>query len=203
MNRSKSTISHGKLKELMKEHIGEPTDDSMEVTDHIFTTKLYLDFFVALGKETARLNSMAAALSAESQWKLGKHKAHLFGTALENAFSYAKRAGDKALDGSKLSSAITGKWPGVKLEPSPLQVEPSLSVKGEQRTPVKGERGKLKFEPVVKAELCQVKQELAESTAQQSGPRCLTSPARILQLYQLQFSASETPSKKVKVDLHV
>ena len=206
--RAKSTISLGRLQELMKEHIGEPTDEWMEGED--VTIKLYLDFFLALAQETARLNPVAVAVCADSLWKLGKNKAHLFGTALENAFSYAKRAGDKALDGSKLTSevrqlyiAITGKWPGVKLEPSPLQVEPSLSVKEEQITPVKGEPGKLKGEPVVKEELCQVKQELAQSKAEQSCPRCLTSPARILQLYQVQFSASETPSKKPKVDLHV
>ena len=127
--RAKSTISLGRLQELMKEHIGEPTDDWMESEDDNLTIKLYLNFFVALAQETARLNAVAVAQSAESLWKLGKHKSHLFGTALENAFSYAKKAGDKAVDGSKLTSevrqlyiAITGKWPGVKLEP----LEPSL-----------------------------------------------------------------------------
>ena len=68
---------------------------------------------------------------------------------------------------------------------------------------MKEEPGKVKGEPVVKAELCQVKKELAPIKAEQSGSRCLTSPARILQLYQVQCSASETPSKKVKVDIKV
>ena len=66
---------------------------------------------------------------------------------------------------------------------------------------MKEEPGKVKGEPVVQAELCQVKQELAPIKAEQSGSRCLTSPARILQLYQVQDPwASETPSKKVKVE---
>ena len=39
--RSKCTISQSRLQELMKEHIGDPTDDWMEVTDHCCTLKLY------------------------------------------------------------------------------------------------------------------------------------------------------------------
>ena len=112
--------------------------------------------------------------------------------------------------------AMTGQWPGVEPEPSPVKVEPSLSVKKEAMTtasvqkeamtPVKVMPGRLKDEPVVKAELGQGKEELAQSKAQPSGLRCLTSPAKILQLYQVQFSSSkdpaaESPSKKVKVDI--
>ena len=86
-DRAKSTISLEKLQEIMKEHIAEPTDDWMEVTDQSLLIKLYLPFFVALGQETARINGVAVAQSAESLWKLGKHKSHLFGAALESAVS--------------------------------------------------------------------------------------------------------------------
>ena len=83
--RVSSTISLGRLQELMKEHIGEPTDDWTEGEDDNATTKLYLNFALALAQETARLNPVAVAVRADSLWRLGKNKAHLFGTALENA----------------------------------------------------------------------------------------------------------------------
>ena len=68
MTKTKSTRNLSTLSELMKKHIGEPTDEWMESsTDHIFTIKLYLPFFVAAGQETARLNSVAVARVAEEQ----------------------------------------------------------------------------------------------------------------------------------------
>ena len=112
---------------------------------------------MALAQETARLNSVAAGLSAESLWKLGKHESNLFGTALENAFSYVKIAGDKAVDGTKLCPEVrqvylgmTGKWLGNKKEPSPCKVEPGLSVKAEATQPMKEEPGTVKGVPVGK-----------------------------------------------------
>ena len=48
--KTESTVSFSSLEELMKRHIGEPTDEWMESsTDRIFTIKLYKDFFVAAG----------------------------------------------------------------------------------------------------------------------------------------------------------
>ena len=105
-SRAESTISLVKLQEIMKEHIAEPTDDWMEVTDQSLLIKLYLPFFVALGQETASVNGVALSTSAESLWKLGRQKSHLFGTASEKAFTYAKRAGDLAVDGSKLTQEV-------------------------------------------------------------------------------------------------
>ena len=192
--RAKSTISLGRPQELMKEHIGESTDNWMGSEDDSLTIKLYLNLFVALAQETARLNSVAAGLSAESLWKLGKHKSNLFGIALEKAFSFAKKAGDKAVDGSKLTSkvrqvylAMTGKKPGeasaVKVEPSADKVEASatkveasaVKVKEEAMTPVKLEPDQLKAELCqAKGGLCQVKQELAEKSDLELS--CLTSP---------------------------
>ena len=107
--------------------------------------------------------------------------------------------------------AMTGKFPGeasavkvepsaIKVEASAVKVEPPWSVKKDALTPVNLESGKLKAEHCqVKAELCQVKQELAG----QSGISCLISPAKILQLYQGNFSAADTPRRHLKVDLHV
>ena len=164
-SRARSTISLVKLQEIMKEHIAEPTDDWMEVTEQSLLIKLYLPFFVALGQETARVNGVAVAQSAESLWKLGRQKSHLFGTALEKAFTYAKRAGDLAVDGSKLTQEVrqvyismTGRFPGEQKQAlTPVKVGPGV-----------------KGEPVakVKAELCQAKEELAQS----SGSRCLIEP---------------------------
>ena len=105
-DRAKCTIDFRTLKELMKEHMGDgPTDAWMEAGD-VLTLSLYLHFFVALGHVTTRVNGTAIAGCADNLWKLGKHKCGLFGTAMENAFSYAKRAGDKAIDGSKLTSEV-------------------------------------------------------------------------------------------------
>ena len=129
-------------------------------------------------------------------------------------------AGDKAVTGTKLSqevravyTAMTGRLPGVKLEEMAGQgqvkvepsesikrevTEPSWSVKRDEMTPVKAEPGFLKGEPVYKAQPCQVKKELGESSA---SPR--RTPASILQLYQVQCPAVQTPRKKHKVDLHI
>ena len=122
ITRAKSTISFEALQDLMKEHIGEPTDEWMEIEDDSLIIKLYLHFFVALAQQTTRINAVAVAKNADRMWKMGKHKAALFGRALQNAFSYTKLAGDKAVDGTKLTSevwqvyiAMTGQWPGVKL----------------------------------------------------------------------------------------
>ena len=75
--RAKSTISFEALQDLMKEHIGEPTDEWMEIEDDCLIIKLYLHFFVALAQQTTRLNAVAVAQRADSLWKLGKNKAHL------------------------------------------------------------------------------------------------------------------------------
>ena len=69
------------------------------------------------------------------------------------------------------------------------------AVKAEATQPVKEEPVKVKGEPVVKAELCQDKEELAH----RSGSRCLVEPSKILQLYGVHSAASESPRKKVKV----
>ena len=95
--RAKSTISFGTLQNLMKEHIGEPTDDWMEIEDDSQIIKLYLNFFVALAQQTSRVNAVAVAQSADRLWKLGKQKSALFGKALQSAFSYTKLAGTKQL----------------------------------------------------------------------------------------------------------
>ena len=134
MNRLKSAISHSTLKELMKQHIGEVTDEWMEASsDHIFTIKLYKDFFVAVGHWTARLNSVAIAQVAESQWKLGKQKARLFGTAKESAFSYVKKAGDKATSGTKFSAEVKELYKAMTGKP----LQASVPVKAEASVPVK------------------------------------------------------------------
>ena len=85
ITRAKSTISFEALQDLMKEHIGEPTDDWMEIEDDQQIIKLYLNFFVALAQQTTRVNAVAVAQSADNLWKLGKKKSHLFGTALQHA----------------------------------------------------------------------------------------------------------------------
>ena len=132
--RSKSTIDLSTLKELMKEHMGDGPQDAWLEAGDVLTLSLYLHFFVSLGQVTTRVNKLAIAGCADDLWKLGKHKANLFGTALEKAFSYAKRAGDMAINGSKLPGevrqvyhAMTGKLPGeasaVKVEPSAVKVE--------------------------------------------------------------------------------
>ena len=105
-DRAKSTIDLSTLKDLMKQHMGDaPTDAWMEAGE-VLTLSLYLHFFVALGHVTTRVNGTAIAACAGNLWKFGKHKAGLFGTALEKAFSYAKKAGDKAVDGTRLTSAL-------------------------------------------------------------------------------------------------
>ena len=104
---------------MMRDQIGDITDEWMECEDDSFTIKLYFNFFVAVAQQTSRLNGVAAGLAAENLWKLGKNKSHLFGNALEKAFSYVKKAGDKAVSGTKLTDEVrhvyrtmTGKWPG-------------------------------------------------------------------------------------------
>ena len=110
--------------------------------------------------------------------------------------------------------AMTGKKPGeasaVKVEPSADKVEASatkveasaVKVKEEAMTPVKLESDQLKAELCqAKGGLCQVKQELAEKSDLELS--CLTSPARILDLYKINFSPADIPRKKCKVDLHV
>ena len=127
--RAKSTISFEPLQDLMKEHIGEPTDAWMEIQDDSLIIKLYLHFFVALAQQTTRVNAVAVAQSADRLWKLGKQKSALFGKALQSAFSYTKLAGDKAVDGTKLTTevwhvyiAMTGKWPGKSEAVAPEKV---------------------------------------------------------------------------------
>ena len=105
--RAKSTISFEALQNLMKEHIAEPTDEWMEIEDDSLIIKLYLHFFVALAQQTTRVNAVAVAQIANRLWKMGMHKATLFGKAMQGAFSYAKKAGDKATDGSKLAPEVT------------------------------------------------------------------------------------------------
>ena len=245
--RSSSRVSLDKLKDLMKEHMGDGPPESWLEADEKLTLSLWLHFFIALAHETTRVNPVAVAGCAESLWKLDRKKCHLLGTSLQKAFSYAKIAGDKAVDGTMLSSevrqvytAMTGRIPGqvktkeepaginpgeasaVKVEPSGVQVEASamkvepsaVQVKAsalkrelsssvssfEALTPVKQAFGTLKAERgEVKAELCQVKQE----PAGQSGLSILRSPKKILQLYQGNLSAADTPRRLLQVDLHV
>ena len=108
--------------------------------------------------------------------------------------------------------AMTGRLPGVKADVQEnVKVEPgqpikrelkqpscTWSVKREEMTPVKAELGCLKGEPLYNAQPCQVKKELGESSA---SPR--RTPASILQLYQVQCPAVQTPRKIHKVDLHI
>ena len=229
--RSSSRVSLDKLKDLMKEHMGDGPPESWLEADDKLTLSLFLQFFIALAHETTRVNPVAVAGCAQSLWKFDKKTCNLLGNSLHKAFSYVKLAGDKAVDGTMLSSevrqvyyAMTGREPGqvktkeepaginpgeasaVKVEPSGVKVEAS-AIKVEPSA-VQVKASAVKVEPSwsvkaehcqVKAELCQVKQELAG----QSGISCLVSPAKILQLYQGNFSAADTPRKCLKVDLHV
>ena len=216
-NRARCTIPYTKLQDLMKNHIGTPTDDWMEHDSHEQTTQHFFSFFKALAEQTSRVNKVAIATSAEKLWKMPCKKASLFGAALAAAFSHARRAGEIAANGVKLIEevrevyyAMTGCLPGekaegkVKVEPGqPIKSElkqPSCtwSVKTEPKTPVKAELGFLKGEPVYNAQPCQVKKELGEGNV---SPR--KTPAAILQLYQVECPRVQTPSKKPKVDLHV
>ena len=145
------------LQELMKQHMGDgPTDDFLEANESL-TLSLYLHFFVALAHETTRVNGAAVAGCAENRWKSGKQKSHLFGSSLEKAFSYAKKAGDKAVDGTKLTSevkqmyfAMTGRIPG---EASAVKEEPTGQNPGEasavkvKPSAVKVEASAVKVEP--------------------------------------------------------
>ena len=218
-DRTRCTISYPRLQDLMKTHIANPTDDWMEHETHEQTIQLFFSFFKALAEETNRVNKVAISTSAQSLWKMAGKKASLFGAALEAAFSHVKRSGDTATTGVKIIEevrevyfAMTGRLPGVKADvQGNVKVEPgqpikrelrqpscTWSVKNEEMTPVKAELGFLKGEPVYNAQPCQVKKELGEGNA---SPR--RTPATILQLYQVECPAVQTPSKKHKVDLHV
>ena len=223
--RAKSTISFEPLQDLMKEHIGEPTDEWMEIEDDSLIIKLYLHFFVALAQQTTRVNAVAVAQIANRLWKMGMHKAALFGKAMQSAFSYTKKAGDKAVTGTKLTTevwhvyiAMTGKWPGKSEAVTPVKVaqeeatKKPVPMKTETMTPLKVTKAETVVQAelgqgtVVKAELGHGKEELAQSKAQPWSCRCLTSPKKILELYKVQCSSSkypaaESPSKKVKVDI--
>ena len=223
--RAKSTISFEALQNLMKEHIAEPTDEWMEIEDDSLIIKLYLHFFVALAQQTTRVNAVAVAQIANRLWKMGMHKATLFGKAMQGAFSYAKKAGDNAITGTKLTTevwhvyiAMTGKWPGKSEAVTPVKVaqeeatKKPVPMKTETMTPLKVTKAETVVQAelgqgtVVKAELGHGKEELAQSKAQPWSSRCLTSPKKIMQLYQVQFSSSKDPaaessSKKVKVDI--
>ena len=95
-DRAKSTIDLSTLKELMKEHMGDgPKDTWLEAGD-VLTLSLYLHFFVSLGQVTTRVNKLAIAGCADDLWKLGKHKANLFGTALKLSLMQ-RRLGTKQL----------------------------------------------------------------------------------------------------------
>ena len=217
-DRTRCTICHSRLHELMKTHIANPTDDWIEHENHEQTIQLFFSFFKALAEETNRVNKVAISTGAQSLWKMRGQKAALFGAALAAAFSHAKTSCEQASNGVKLIEevrevyyAMTGCLPGenkaegkVKVEPGqPIKSElrqPSCtwSVKNEEMTPVKAELGFLKGEPVYNAQPCQVKKELGEGNV---SPR--KTPAAILQLYQVECPRVQTPSKKPKVDLHV
>ena len=218
-NRARCTIPYTKLQDLMKNHIGTPTDDWMEHDSHEQTTQHFFSFFKALAEETTRVNKVAISTSAQSLWKMPCKKASLFGAALAAAFSHVRRAGEIAANGVKLIEevrevyfAMTGRLPGVKADVQEnVKVEPgqpikrelrqpscTWSVKSEEMTPVKAELGFLKGEPVYNAQPCQVKKELGEGNV---SPR--KTPAAILQLYQVECPRVQSPSKKPKVDLHV
>ena len=80
--RSSSRVSLDKLKELMKEHMGDGPNESWLEADEKLTLSLFLHFFVALGHETTRVNPVAAAGCAENLWKLGKQKLSLMQRSL-------------------------------------------------------------------------------------------------------------------------
>ena len=97
----------------------------------------------------------------------------------------------------KEASAVKEEPSSVKVEASAINVEASaVKVKEETLTPVQVE---LKAEPCqAKGGLYQVKQEPVKHEHS-----CLTSPARILDLYKVNRSPADNPTKKCKVDLHV
>ena len=68
--RAKSTISFEPLQDLMKEHIGEPTDEWMELKDGSLI-KLYSQFFLALAQQTTRVNAKPVAQIGNYLWKMG------------------------------------------------------------------------------------------------------------------------------------
>ena len=223
--RAKSTISFEPLQDLMKEHIGEPTDEWMELKEDGSLIKLYSQFFLALAQQTTRVNAKPVAQIGNYLWKMGMPKATLFGKAMQRAFSYTKKAGDNAVNGTKLTTevwhvyiAMTGKWPGKSEAVTPVKVaqeeatQKPVPMKTETMTPLKVTKAETVVQAelgqgtVVKAELGHGKEELAQSKAQPWSCRSLTSPKKIMQLYQVQFSSSKDPaaessSKKVKVDI--
>ena len=231
-NRAKCTISFTKLQDLMKNHIGTPTDDWMEHDSHEQTTQHFFSFFKALAEQTTRVNKVAIATSAEKLWQMPSKKASLFGAALAAAFSHARRAGEIAANGVKLIEevrevyyAMTGCLPGekaegkVKVEPGQpikreegkVKVEPSLPIKRELRQPSSTWSVKREEKTPVKAELGYLKGEpvynaqpcQVKKELGEGNVSYRKTPSAILQLYQVECPRVQSPSKKPKVDLHV
>ena len=162
-DRSKETISYSELALLVKLHFSPDPDcrlfASMDPRTLCCTLK---SFLVACATKTNRLNEASLSKVLQSQFHCSKDEGGKLGHALQQAFSYAKRAGDKASSGSKLLPAV---W--LIHTSFPQNAKKAMDVKAMDAKPVA------------------TKQEMKEES---SPPRkklhkVLSSPSAVLDLY--------------------
>ena len=194
--RVKCCISYNRCNDLLKEHVDVVGDHYLN-DDHIYIVKAYKAFFLAVSKETPRLNGVALKQAAKNLFKLSNSSATLFGTSLAASLAYVKKAGDKATTGEKLSDEVVEVYENLqqfelkmacqkflKREPaSSVKREPG--VKEEQEYPQYGKRVKLEM----------------PSTPPRGLKKSMSSPSQVAALYGgLVIIKEEEEEQKVPED---
>jgi hypothetical protein len=192
------SIERARLQDIMKEHIPE-MGHKWFVLEPADIMQEYLPFFLALAKETDRVNSSSVASVAKALFGASKNEAQKFGDSMSRALAYCKKAGDKSTTGEKLPEAVRLVYismKSAKLEPQSAKMEPNVKLEKEREAyspppgakKVKAERG---LHPVISSpsqvmrlyKIGAVKAEPGEVTGEQHVDHMLPSLKKHIYIY--------------------